>query len=110
MMTIFHQFDLAWVKLHHSIAFAMNPWISSTHWPLFTMFVGALVDYEAHIILGFDFHENGILRVGVLNHLGGCGMQVVMGRLLLRVDWVLMQKYLLLRFVNMKNKLFRWNT
>jgi hypothetical protein len=72
MMIIFHQFDLARLKLHHSIAFTVNPWVSSAHRPLPILFVcRCFIKYETHVILGFDFHENGILRVRVLHHLGG---------------------------------------
>ena len=108
MEAIFHQFYLARLKLYHSIAFSMNPWVCSTHRSLSILFVW-FIDDKTHIILGFNLHKNRILRVRVLHHLGGWGMQIVMWRLLLMMKWVLMQKYLLLRFIHMEDKLFRWN-
>lgn len=105
LMTTFHQFYFARLKLHHGLAFAVNPWVSSTHRPL-SILLACLIDHETHVVLGLDLHEHRILRVRVLNHLSDWGMQIVVGRLLLRV---LMQKYLLLRFIYMKNELFWWD-
>ena len=102
MVTAFHQFYLTWLKLHHGLIFAVNPWVSSAHRPLSILF-SHLINHEPDVILGFDLYENRILRMRVLYHLSDRGMQIVIRRLFLRV---LVQKYLLFRFIHVKNKLF----